>query len=295
MIKYVIASLFFSMFSGCQYVTKHESKDAVSSDRIEDLKAKYAEIYADIEASLDPETGWPSNTECDGLLWASLAGALGFPVNISLAEYSPGEMHRRPFKACWTESEGDVGSKSTISRDMLVGYMSYLWAKKDLAGFQRLADYGERNDWIMGKPSTLISRVLLTGNGIGFLGRAIYVLSSGSDDRYYRRVGYLFPVVQEDFERHLQVQSILLQDEIDDGYSLKINQEMLDRLKENADVSPSDPLFAAALGRFTADQTKALDLLLSEVQVCPSYARGERPDVYCKLNWLQAAKIVIGE
>jgi len=283
------------LLTGCQYVTKHESKDSAPDSRIEELREKYQQIYAEVESGLDEATGWIDLKDCDGLLFNSLAGALGFPVDISLAEYSPGEMHRRPFKACWTESEGDVGSKSTISRDMLTGYMSYLWARKDLAALQRLADYGEKNDWIMGKPSHLISRVLLTGNGIGFLGRAIYVLSSGSDDRYYRRVGYLFPPVQEDFERHLQVQGILLQDSIDDGYKLRINSEMLDRLIENAAKEPEDRLFAAALGKFTGDQSRTIDLLLSEVQVCPSYARGERPDVYCKLNWLQAAKIVIGE
>jgi len=286
---------FCLLLTGCQYVTKHESKDSAPDSRIDQLRERYEQIYQEVESGLDEATGWIDLKDCDGLLFNSLAGALGFPVDISLAEYSPGEMHRRPFKACWTESEGDVGSKSTISRDMLTGYMSYLWAKKDLAGFQRLADYGEKNDWIMGRPSALVSRVLLSGNLIGILGRSIYVLSGGQDDRYYRRTGYLFPHVAEDYERHIQTQTILLQDEVDDGYNLRINSEMLDRLIENAATEPNDPLFSAALGRFTGDQSRTIDLLLSEVQVCPSYARGERPDVYCKLNWLQAAKIVIGE
>jgi hypothetical protein len=186
---------------------------------------------------------------------------------------------------------------------MLVGYKACLWERKDLAAFQRLADYGERNDWIMGRPTSLISRVLLTGNGIGLIGRAIYVLSSGGDDRYYRRTGYLFPSVAQDFERHIQVQGILLQDRVDSAYNgpanlTAINDEMLTRLRENAAAFPSDYLFSAALGRFTGDQSKTIDLLLSfddEDPKCSSYVRGEKPDLYCKLNWLQAAKIVLGE
>jgi hypothetical protein len=285
----------FTLF-GCQYVTKHESKDAAPDSRIEVLKAKYEQIYAEVESGdLESDTGWPSNSDCDGLLWSSLACRVGMPVRIELAEYSPGELHRRPYKSCFSNELGDQGSKSTISRDMLTGYMSCLWERKDLAAFQRLADYGEKNDWIMGSPASLISRVLLTGNGIGILGRAIYVLSGGSDDRYYRRTGYLYPVVSEDYERHIQTQSILLQDQIDDGYNLRINGEMLDRLIENASAEPEDRLFAAALGRFTGDQSKTIELLLSEVQVCPSYARGEKPEVYCKLIWLQAAQIILGE
>ena len=290
--KLILLSL---LLTSCQYVKKHEKKDAAPDSRIEELRADYEQIYAEVESGLDEATGWISLQDCDGLLFNSLAGSLGFPVNISLAEYTPGELHRRPFKACWTESEGDVGSKSTISRDMLTGYMRYLWSRKDLAGFQRLADYGEKNDWIMGQPATLVSRVFLSGNLIGILGRAIYTLSNGTDDRYYRRTGYLFPSVVEDFERHIQTQAMLLQDEIDDGYNLSINQEMLDRLLENAAAYPSDPLFAAALGKFTGDQSKTIELLLSDVRVCPTYARGEKPDVYCKLNWLQAAQIILGE
>jgi hypothetical protein len=296
MIKYVIASLIFSMFSGCQYVKKHESKDAATSDRTEDLRKKYDEIYAEVEASLDPETGMPGRDDCDLALWAGLACSIGMPVKIELLEYSPGEIHRRPFKACWNETEGDVGSKSTISKDMISGYSACLWARKDLQGLQRLADYGEKNDWIMGKPSELLSRVLLSGNGIGLIGRAIYSLSSGSDDRYYRRIGFLFPKVEADFERHIQTHGILLQDSVDDSYNLtSINDEMLDRLIENAELEPSNSLFAAALGRFTGDQSKAISLLLDPKTPCPSYARGETPDTYCKIDWLKAAKLVIGE
>lgn len=286
---------FLLLLTSCSYLTKHEGKSTDESLPLDELRAKYEVVYAEVESSLDPDTGWPSMNDCDATLFAGLACSIGFPVKIELAEYTPGEIHRRPYKACWNEKDGDVGSESTISRDMLTGYMSCLWARKDLPALQRLADFGEKNDWIMGSPGYLVSRVFFGGNLTGILGRAVFTLSQSSDDRYYRRTGYLYPSVTADYERHIQVQGILLQDSIDDSYNLRINTEMLDRLTENAAAMPNDPLFAAALGRFTGEQAGTLEILLRDQNECPTYARGEKPDVYCKLNWLQSATILLGE
>jgi hypothetical protein len=296
-IKLVGALASMLSISGCQYLTKHESKPAAENSKIDQLRLMQTEFTSEVNSGLDIDTGWPDNADCDATLWAGLACSIGFPVDISHAEYSPGEIHRRPVQACWTEESGDLGAKSTVSKDMLQGYLQCLWRRKDLPALQRLADYGESHDWIMGKPETLVSRVLMSGNQIGVLGRAIWVLSGNADDRYYRRMGYLYAQVAEDYEKHLQTQSILLQDKIDQDYALTldINDEMLTRLQENADSFPSDYLFAAALGKFTGDQTKTIDLLLNEETPCPSYARGKKPDIYCKLIWLQSAAIVLGE
>jgi len=287
---------FLLLLTSCSYLTKHEGKDGAGSLPLDGLREKYNAVYQEVLSELDPDTGWITTTGCDETLWSGLACSLGFPVNIALAEYTPGEIHRRPAPSCYSDTQGDQGAKSTVSRDMFAGYLPCLWARKDLAALQRLADYGEKSDWIMGQPNYLVSRVLLTGNGIGIVGRAIYELSGGSDDRYYRRTGYLFPSVTQDFERHIQTQGILLQDSVDESYNLtRINTEMLDRLIENAAAMPNDPLFAAALGRFTGDQAGTLEILLRDQNECPTYARGEKPEVYCKINWLQAAAILLGE
>jgi hypothetical protein len=88
---------------------------------------------------------------------------------------------------------------------------------------------------------------------------------------------------------------------VDDSYKLgltSINDEMLTRLKDNAAAYPTDFLFSAALGRFTGDQSRTVELLLafeSESPKCSTYVRGENPELYCKIVWLQATKIVLGE
>lgn len=282
--------LFF--LTSCSYFNKHEGKSTDGSLPLDELRAKYEVVYAEVESSLDQDTGWPSMNDCDATLFAGLACSIGFPVKIELAEYTPGEIHRRPYKACWNETVGDVGSESTISRDMLTGYTACLWKSGDLEGLKRLANYGEKNAWIMGKPKILLSRVLLGTNLTGALGRAIYKLSDGDSDRAYRHLPTVYPPVSKDYERHIQVQGILLQDSVDDNNLMSIDDEMLARLKENALAFPDDQLFAAALGRFTGDQNKTVDLLLADTP-CSSYVRGEKPELYCKINWLQAAKIVL--
>jgi len=254
----------------------------------DDLQIYFDHIYRDVQNELDPVTGWIDNHDCDGLLWNGLACSLGMPVRIDLAEHSPGELHRRPYKACYSKEGIDQGSKSTISRDMVTGYLACAIERDDLDALKRLADYGQANAWIMGEPKAMVSRVLLTGNLIGLLGRAIYNISSGSSDRTYRHTPALYLPVSEDYERHVQVQGILLQEKV----SGSITEEMLKRLEEHAEESPGNPLFVAALGKFKGDQAKAINLLLSEPH-CPSYARGARPDIYCLVGWLSAAKIVL--
>ena len=265
---------------------KHEEKK--HSNDLQDLQFFYDLTYKGVLDDLDPVTGWPSNTDCDGTLWAGIACSLDMPVRIDLAEYNPGEIHRRPSPSCYTKADGDQGSKSTISKDMLTGYMSCLWQRKDLDGLKRLANYGEDHAWIMGEPLSMASRVQLGNNLTGILGRAIYSLSDGDSDRDYRRLPPVYLPVFEDYERHVQVQGILLHEKITGS----ITDQMLERLNDNLYSNINDPLFMAAVGKFTGEQKNTIDLLL-RMTPCPSYARGKRADIYCQLNWLQAARIVL--
>ena len=277
--KYLILLLLTS----CSFPNK-----AKQVDHNEDLQFFYDVTYKEVLGELDPVTGWITNTDCDSLLFSGIACSLDFPVRIELAEYAPGEIHRRPFNSCYTKDHGDQGSKSTISRDMLTGYMSCLWERKDLDGFKRLADYGEKHAWIMGEPASMVSRVSFGGNLTGLLGRALYSLSGHGSDRTYRHLPTSYLPVLKDYERHVQVQGILLQDKVSGG----ITDEMLERLKDHAATYPDDQLFSAALGRFTGDQSHTIELLLKDTP-CSSYVRGEKPETYCLINWLQAARIVL--
>jgi hypothetical protein len=284
----VLLSLLISLVLIASCSKEDNNKPEQHDDPIDELKSRYDLVLYDSINRLDPVTGWPGVNDCDGTLWAGLACSVGMPVKIELAEYSPGEIHRRPYKSCYTREQGDVGSKSTISRDMLTGYMACLIERKDLPALKRLANYGEKNTWIMGEPYDLVSRVFLGNNLIGLLGRSIYKLSNGDSDRIYRKLPTEYQSVSQDFERHIQVKGILLQSKITGS----ITDQMLSRLKDHVNAYPDDHLFHAALGKFTGDQSKTIQLLSKE-NPCTKYVRGENPDLYCEINWLQSAKIVL--
>ena len=278
MTKYLFTSILFLF--GCSVFDKNESKPDDSIDT-SDLLINYDTLYKDVLLGLDPVTGWPSINDCDATLFSGLACSLNMPVKIEYAEYSPGEIHRRPYKSCWTEKDGDVGSKTTISRDMLTGYIACGLARNDKPGMERLFEYGKKNEWIMGKPRFFVSRVLLGNNLTGTLARFL-------DKEGFKHLPTVYPQVFQDYERHIQVQGILNEYKV----SGSISDQMLDRLKDNALAEPLDPLFSAAYNLFTGNQKDTVGLLLGGSK-CPTYARGENPEVYCKLNWLQAAKIVL--
>jgi len=274
--------ILFILLTSCSYFEKNEERKH-GGELPQELFETFQTMHLEVESGLDPVTGWPDINGCDETLWAGLACSLNLPVKIEYAEYSPGEIHRRPYKACWTEKDGDVGSKTTTSRDMLTGYIACALARNDKPAMERLFEYGKRNEWIMGKPRFFVSRVFLGNNLTGTLARYL-------DKDGYKHLPTAYPQVFKDYERHIQVQGILNEHKV----SGSISDQMLERLKDNKEAEPLDPLFAAAYGLFTGDQKDTVTLLM-ETGKCPTYARGEKPEVYCKLNWLQAASIVIGK
>lgn len=283
--------ILMAMLTAC---ASHSEKNS-PADRKAQIEYLINDSIAGLTALADPVTNWPSMTDCDGTLWAGLACAGGYPVKIELAEHTPGEIHRRPAPACWNSTAGDVGSKSTTSNDMLLGYFLCAWERRDLNALQRIADYGEKHHWIMGAPSTEIDRVLLKSNQLSILGRAIYVLSGGDDNHAYRRTPLVYLPVVADYERHLQAIGIVLAGDVTTGGEaelLDINDSMLKRLHELVDAEPSNPGFATALGIYTGDMTRAVDLFLDTTAPIPSYVRGDNLAAFAfaeRLFWLKKA------
>ncbi len=269
-----------------------------------DLQVAYDLRSEAVEAQLDTKTRWVSNTDCDSTLWTGLGAAAGLSSRIEFAEYAPGEIHRRPPPSCWNDKDGDVGSKSTVSNDMLLGTLWAYWTKGDLAALQRLAAYGENHNWQMGEPLSRPGEVVLKANQQGLLGRMIYAMSNGKDDRFYRRIFTYYAPVNADYELHLQAVGILLQGEVYRALKLQgldaggsaltgIDDNMLERLQELVAVSPVNPTFHVALATYTGNFARSLELLLNPETPCPTYARGERPGVLCQITWLFGARLLL--
>lgn len=273
----ILASLIFALTS-CGSNEEKPSSDA----RIEDLRIEYENRLDEYNKLTAPEGGWPSTKDCDATLWAGEVCSAGASVDIFLAEYEPGQIHRRPPPSCF-ENGATNGSASTVSNDMILGYLWCLWYLKDVDALKRLADYGEANNWIMGEPQSS-DRVYLKPNQIGLLGR---MLTSLGVEKDYASVPAAYFSVEKDYEKHLQVLGILLNGEVDGS----INDSMISLLKELSRKS-DDALMHAAYGRYTGNASVALDLLLSDTPT-PSYVRGH--DNYKLVHWLKAASVVLNK
>lgn len=268
--------------SSCGLFEKHKEKK--SQDDLRLLTKAYLEKRAEYENATKDLGGWPDRDDCDATLWAGEVCSAGIAVQISDAEYpSPGQLQRRPQPSCYADGVSN-GSSSSVSNDMILGYLSCLWKTQDLHALQHLADYGEAHNWQMGEPQSS-DRVYLKPNQEGLLGRALKALG---DSRSYAELPAVYFPVKADYEKHLQVLGILLNGQIDGS----INDSMFQLLKDLAD-DQNDALIQATYGKYSGDESKAIGLLLDENYAPPSYVRGA--DNYKMVHWLKAASLVVGE
>ena len=272
------------------------------------LREKRAKKFFELQGAVDPDNGWPAPHDCDGMLWAGLTLCTGIPVKLTIAEDKPGHFQRNGNDpACWSEEHGDKGARATWSPDMETGLLWGAWCSQDYGLLQRHAAYGEAHEerlagilagWIMGEPYPAeASRVVIRQNQYGLVGRMLYILTNGQDDRSYRHEGTVYFQAPQDYERHIQTLGILLQGQANDGYRqygvVSIAEHELDVLKANAQDHPQDALFQAALAVYTGDFRQAHDLLLSETYQYPSYVRGEPQQVLELVHWIFAADLVL--
>lgn len=304
MIRLLILAL---LLSGCQRLSvKPVRPNSPDLSQVEQLEAAYQANLQAYDAERAEAVGFPSRTDCDGALWAGEACAGGATVAIEELEYSPGEWHRRPAPSCWTPELGDQGSKTTTSRDMITGVLACLWKKQDLQTLQRLADYAEVHGGKVGEPLD-DGRVLLGLNLSGLIGRMIYALSNGGDDRPYALAFEAYLPVQEDSEQHLQALGITLQGAVVEDLRARglaadigavaltdISPGMKARLEELVQGHPDDYLFQASLGVYTGDFAEATRLLLAPPPP-PSYVRGDSAALFEKARWLYSAKLVLDQ
>jgi len=139
------------------------------------LSQEYREMYA------PGPSGFILTDKCDSLLFSSLLGAAGLPVEVKAAELSPGQWLRRPtsLPECYEAGE----SRSTISRDMLLGVMVWAWEKKDLQTMLSLWEYGKANSWVMGEGRLGGADTYFSPLYQGTLAQLIFRLGGFDDDR----------------------------------------------------------------------------------------------------------------
>ena len=144
---------------------------------------------------------------------------------------------------------------STISRDMVLGLLWYCWRQKRLDLLEQFWDYCKKNHWVIGQGDA--SRICLLPGLQGTL--ALLIARMGGTKHLARYNPQSWPSGQVGFEAHLEVLHILLRGEAEG----MVDASCLAVLNEQAVRQPNNPLFAAALMRYTGQIGKADSSLLN--------------------------------
>ncbi len=235
--------LFFAivLFLACG---RHETRDIeLSSDLRGALAAKVA-LYKSLLPEVQDANGFVATDKCDALLHSALVGVT-VPVALEVAQLEPGRWFRRPLN--YDECFAAGASRSTISRDMLLGVIWWAWKNGRLDVLEDLRSYGQAHDWIMGEADsveTTVSRTYLTPAFRGTLCRTARKMGGADHGDCY--IPQVYPESLTDFEAHLQVLTILLEAEITGS----LGSGAYGALQAQIARQPNNPLFHAALSRF---------------------------------------------
>lgn len=198
-----------------------------------------AEVYEELLRPYQDEHGFILTNTCDSLLFSGILSATQ-QVNILAARDNLGAWHRRPAMDCAPLLNT---SRSTISKDMLIGLLYYFWYNKDLEAaevlFQDLITHGSvlKGEGSLGElwvPPAIISTLAEIIKNLG-----------GNDYPFARLASFSFDN-QGGHIAHLNVWHILLRGQILGG----ITDSQLSLLKYHAERQPLNPLFSAAYHKY---------------------------------------------
>ena len=215
-------------------------------------------LYANLSRDFQDADGFLYTDKCDALLFTGLYGAaLPGEVFIDAARDSDGHWHRRPGHDC---SPTIGNSRSTISRDMILGLFWHMWRNKDLPMAIQLMRDLKSNLYMLegeGTPGELLVNPAM-------LSTLAHIILKLGGPRYELELAYP-AVLSKDtgFIAHLAVWHILLRAEL----KKEIEDAHLSILKTHHDRNPQNPFFQAAYHRwYDGDQSEAIELLLDNAE-----------------------------
>lgn len=241
--RHIIAALASFVLAGCASVDEKPKKEMPI-----ELARKVA-LYKTLQLSTLDEYGFASiGGRCDSVLFTSLClasgGCVGTDIYQAESDKEPGRWFRHAVHDCFDTGE----SSSDISKDMFAGLAFAL----DGAAKLRVKQYGESNNWIMGRGP--ITRTYLT---IPLRWQFTDVTQTSSDDDSWLP----FPI-NTGYRAHLDVLSILLRAM---SRGNKTTQIELEYLKRQRNRVPSNALFQAAYHKYAdGNQERAAAILLDE-------------------------------
>lgn len=226
----------------------HKPKGPTVSERLTNKSALYLSQMA------RDEHGFIMTEHCDATLFSGLLGAATKDVSLTAAASEDlKQWYRRPGKDC-SPSLGN--SRSTVSRDMILGAMWWMWRTKNLTAATKLLDdlkgraYYLRGDGTPGELLMTPAMMNTLAHIVLRLGGERYSLELNLPVLFGKDTGYI---------AHLTVWHILLRGEL----NKEITGGQFDILSYHAHRNPRNPLYQAAYHKYSDGiQTEALGLLL---------------------------------
>lgn len=214
------------------------------------LKNKF-DKYIKLLPSVQDKHGFIYSDECDSLLFSGLIGCVPeIKVDIEAAFDSDKQTwQRRPIEnPCYP-----CGSKSSISRDMLLGLAWYAWFNKRLDISEQVIKYALSHWLVMGEG--LKSRTILMPGLLATYAEISYRL--GGPNRWWLRYcPQIESTSMTGYQAHLSILHVLLRKELT-GNSSSLYKRTV---KAQYERQPNNPLYAYAAG----DIDKAVQLLSDE-------------------------------
>lgn len=190
--------------------------------------------------------GFVEYEKCDSLFLSGLVSASGIDVDLGEAEINSGEWLRRPadYAECYAAGE----SRSTISRDQLLGVYWYAWRSQDVDMLERLWDFGKARNWKMGDGRLLGADTVLNPAMISTLAQMLYMMGSDRGSVITRNLPVSWSVKYDTsnyYVNRLTALHLLLRKEAYGSISAGSQGVLI----EMTDKWPGNPLFAIAAGR----------------------------------------------
>lgn len=217
------------------------------------LEQSIEQRYLDLLPTVQDQNGFVDTDHCDSLLHTGLISVIpGTNIDLTAAEIAPGKWLRRPidYPECFKAGK----SRSTISRDMLLGVIWSAVANKDLDMLERMWEYGAARSWIMGMP---FYHTILNPNMLSLLARAIKKL--GGPSYIEGKIPLTFGSC-DGYVCHLTALQIALLGNIQGDLS----SGQIDILKELVDKAPANILFQALYHKYTDGDYSAVKALISK-------------------------------
>ena len=134
--------------------------------------------YIELNKKHRDKHGFILTNKCDATLFTGLyASCLRIPdneINFVAAKNHANQWFRRPLEDSGEDTCYPNGSRSTISRDMFLGILTYIFSRRRLDLAEEIMEYGLKHNWVMGQGE--ITRTYFTPNMRKLLAEIIYSL-----------------------------------------------------------------------------------------------------------------------